>query len=98
MFQITDLVNNEENRSFSPCIPFFYGIECCTKGHSYGPRIRDYILIHFVLSGKGIVDVDDTEYNLTLFLLIQNAGISPTSRNHGSIAGRHFMLHQTSYR
>lgn len=65
MFQITDLVNNEKNRSFSPCIPFFYGIECCTKGHSYGPRIRDYILIHFVLSGKGIVDVDDTEYNLT---------------------------------
>ncbi|MEZ3486555.1 MAG: AraC family transcriptional regulator [Lachnospiraceae bacterium] len=33
--------------------------------HSYGPRIRDYILIHFVLSGKGSVDVDGTTYILS---------------------------------
>lgn len=65
MFQVTDLVNYEKNHSFSPCVPFFYGMESCTKGHSYGPRIRDYILIHFVLSGKGTVDVDDRKYSLT---------------------------------
>lgn len=28
--------------------------EACNPGHSYGPAIRDYYLIHFVASGKGI--------------------------------------------
>ena len=64
MFQITDLVNYERDSPFYPCIPLFFGIETCTGGHSYGPRIRDYILIHFVLSGKGTVTVDDQTYQL----------------------------------
>lgn len=28
--------------------------EACCAGHSYGPAIRDYYLIHFVASGKGV--------------------------------------------
>lgn len=64
MFQITDLVNHEKDSPFYPCIPVFYGIETCTGGHSYGPRIRDYILIHFVLSGKGTVVVDGQSWKL----------------------------------
>lgn len=63
MYQITDLINYENN-TFSPCIPLFWGIESCTKGHSYGPRKRDYILIHFVLSGTGSVIVDDNKYKI----------------------------------
>jgi len=81
MFQITDLVNYEEDSSFSPCIPFLFGIEQCTKGHSYGPRIRDYILIHFVLSGKGSVDVDGTTYILSsgqAFIIPANSKCSYT--------------------
>lgn len=34
-------------------IPLFIGEEECAKGHSFGPYVRDYHLIHFCLRGKG---------------------------------------------
>jgi len=34
-------------------VPLYCGYEECSKGHSYGPRVRPSYLIHFCLGGKG---------------------------------------------
>ncbi len=40
------------------------GIEICEKGHTFGPAIRNYYLLHFVASGKGTFSVGGETYNL----------------------------------
>ena len=55
MFQITTTFNHNAELLTNAIRPFFFGIESCSQNHSYGPRTRDYILIHFVLSGSGFV-------------------------------------------
>ena len=50
----------------------FCGHSECLPLHSYGPRTRPYYLMHFVLSGKGRLVVNKTEYQITenqLFLV-----------------------------
>lgn len=42
------------NRNFSEINPVVAGWEECKKGHAFGPAIREYYLIHYVMSGKGI--------------------------------------------
>jgi len=39
-----------------------FGEEVCHPGHSFGPAIRDHILIHFVVSGKGVFHCGEKEY------------------------------------
>ncbi len=39
-----------------------FGEEACQPGHSFGPAIRDHVLIHFVVSGKGILKCRGKEY------------------------------------
>lgn len=34
-------------------LPLNYGSEVCKPGHSYGPAVRKYCLLHYVLSGEG---------------------------------------------
>ena len=41
------------------------GYEHCSPGHTYGPSIRDYVLIHIVKSGKGIFCAGNTTYHLS---------------------------------
>lgn len=41
------------NRHFKDLNPILFGEEACAPGHSYGPRAREYTLIHFVSSGRG---------------------------------------------
>ncbi len=36
-------------------IPLFSGEEQCANSHTFGPFVRDYYLIHFCLSGRGIL-------------------------------------------
>ena len=59
MFQITTTFNHNTELLTDSIHPFFFGIESCTQSHSYGPRTRDYILIHFVLAGSGFVTYND---------------------------------------
>ncbi len=57
------------------CLEIFYknnvdlylcycGIEDCSKGHSFGPAVRNEYLIHYILSGKGIYRVGDKTYTV----------------------------------
>lgn len=41
------------NRNFSDLNPILYGRENCRSGHSFGPSVRTYTIIHYVESGKG---------------------------------------------
>ena len=47
------LFETKEERSLSP---LFVGHEVCAKGHSFGPYVRDYYLIHFCLGGRGVLE------------------------------------------
>lgn len=38
------------------------GIDQCKNGNIYGPRIRRYHLIHFVLEGSGTLNIDSKKY------------------------------------
>ena len=40
------------------------GFEECTPGYSYGPTLRAYQLIHFVLSGEGEFRINEHVYHL----------------------------------
>ena len=44
------------NRGFSDLNPLILGEEQCRPHHSYGPAVRQYTLIHFVISGSGILE------------------------------------------
>ena len=42
------------NRGFRELNPLLCGFEDCKSGYSFGPYIREYYLIHYVRSGKGV--------------------------------------------
>lgn len=44
--------------------PVNFGYESCTPGHAFGPHIRNYYLLHFVLEGEGTLTSADTVYTL----------------------------------
>ena len=52
------------NEGYSGLNPVKFGYENCKKGHFYGPAIRTYWLIHFVVSGYGIFKIEDKEYKV----------------------------------
>ncbi len=41
------------NRHLQDLNPLIAGEEFCAPGHSFGPAVRKYTLIHYVISGKG---------------------------------------------
>ncbi len=41
------------------------GYEECAPGYSYGPKIRSYELIHFVISGKGELHINEHVFHLS---------------------------------
>ncbi|WP_019638907.1 AraC family transcriptional regulator [Paenibacillus fonticola] len=52
------------NPSFADLHITQYGIEQCSPGHHFGPAIRDYYLIHFILGGKGTFEMRNDIYHL----------------------------------
>lgn len=42
-----------------------YGYEQCRPLHSYGPHIRNHYLFHYVISGKGILHVNNKDLTQT---------------------------------
>lgn len=53
------------NNHFKDINPVVAGWEQCEKKHYFGPAIRHYFLIHYILSGKGIFRVKDKTYALS---------------------------------
>ena len=44
--------------------PLQCGWEQCEAGHSFGPTVRGFYLIHYVLSGRGIFSAHGTDFSL----------------------------------
>lgn len=44
--------------------PVLFGYENCDKSHFFGPAVRKYWLIHYVVSGFGIFNIDGKSYKL----------------------------------
>ncbi|CAI6040317.1 Arabinose operon regulatory protein [Paenibacillus sp. JJ-100] len=53
-----------KNSHFQELQLLHYGNEACTPGHHFGPAMRDYYKIHYVLSGKGTFEVSGKTYHL----------------------------------
>lgn len=53
------------NKGYKDLNPVIFGYEDCESEHSYGPAVRSYWLIHFVVSGKGVFKINDREYTVS---------------------------------
>ena len=49
------------NENFLDLRPYQYGWEQCAPLHSFGPFIRNHYLFHYVISGQGSLDCDDSD-------------------------------------
>ena len=43
-----------DNLHMADINPRICGVEACAPGHSFGPAVREYFLLHYVVRGKGI--------------------------------------------
>ena len=50
------------DRHFRDLNPILYGEEACEPAWRYGPAIRKYHLIHYVVRGRGVYEVDGVRY------------------------------------
>ena len=57
MDKVIDIVLT--NRKFEDINPLFCGTEACEPSHKYGPAVRRYYLLHYVLSGEGVFEGQD---------------------------------------
>ena len=55
---------NVNDEGYSDLNPVQFGYENCENGHFFGPAIRTYWLIHFVVSGFGIFRIEDKEFQV----------------------------------
>jgi len=52
------------DEKYNKLLPLTLGRQHCRSNHSYGPAVRMYWLLHFVVSGKGKYFVDGNEYEV----------------------------------
>lgn len=60
------------NRALPGINPLLAGEEKCKPGHSFGPAVREYYLIHYIKSGKGTFETQGQKFELSpgdLFLI-----------------------------
>ena len=50
------------NRHLSDLNPILVGQQTCAPGHSFGPSVRKYTLIHYVVRGKGTFEKGGKRY------------------------------------
>ena len=53
------ILSNQHLQDLNPLVA---GEEACRPGHSFGPAVRRYTLIHYVLSGQGTLYTHDGSY------------------------------------
>ena len=52
------------NRGLQDLNPLLIGKEDCAPGHSSGPAVRNFTLLHYVISGQGIFRTGDKTYTV----------------------------------
>ena len=60
------------NNHYKDINPLIFGYQSCESSHSYGPAVRSFWLLHFVVSGKGVFQIGDNQYDLsdgTMFVI-----------------------------
>lgn len=45
-------------------VPLNYGHEACVPGHTFGPAVRHYYLLHYILKGEGVFHKDGKTHRL----------------------------------
>lgn len=76
MDKVIDIVLT--NRKFEDINPLFCGTEACEPSHKYGPAVRRYYLLHYVLSGEGVFEGQDGVWRVSAgeFFLIRPGEIT----------------------
>lgn len=62
MLQNSDLFLNAVEKDSLDLAFQSSGIDQCVCGNIFGPRIRRYYLIHFVLDGFGVLQIEEKKY------------------------------------
>jgi len=44
--------------------PVLYGMQKCASGHSFGPAVRHYFLLHYIVDGEGTFHREGASYRL----------------------------------
>ncbi len=60
--QINTLISDD---GYAGLNPILFGYQDCAPGHYFGPTLRTYWLIHYVVSGKGIFEINGEKYTLS---------------------------------
>ena len=58
----SEIIINQHYAGFNPCL---FGHEKCEPSHSYGPAMRPYWLLHYVVSGCGRFTREGITYEIT---------------------------------
>ena len=53
------------NKNYERINPVQFGFESCEKSHGFGPATRTYWLFHYVVSGKGVFQINEKKYALS---------------------------------
>lgn len=64
MIEYKETRHTLQQKQISDLSLYSAGYEACQPGYHYGPVYRSYQLIHFILSGKGVLEIDGHTFQL----------------------------------
>lgn len=64
MIEYKETRHTLQQKQISDLSLYSAGYEACAPGHHYGPIYRAYQLVHFILSGKGVLEIDGHTFQL----------------------------------
>jgi AraC-like DNA-binding protein len=53
-----------DDKKYSDISLYECGYEKCAPGHSFGPNVRHFYLLHFVISGRGVYHIQNKTFNI----------------------------------